>query len=198
MRGLAVFPGTKDVRLVDHPEPAITDPHHVKVRMLDVGICGTDREIASFLYGEPPRGESHLVLGHESLGEVVEVGPAVTTMAPGDLAVWMVRRPCGRLQCRPCRVGRQDFCITGEFSERGIKQAHGFLTEFVVDHEQYAIRVPRELRDVGVLVEPLTIAEKGAEQARSVFSRLPGDLTAWEGFRRAVVLGAGRSGCSAR
>ena len=194
MKGLAVFPGSKDVRLVDHVEPAISDPYHVKARMLEVGICGTDREIASFLYGEPPHDSDHLVLGHESLGEVVEVGSAVTTIAPGDLVVWMVRRPCGRLQCRPCRVGRQDFCITGEFIERGIKQAHGFLTEFVVDHEQYAIRVPRGLRDVAVLVEPLTIAEKGEEQARAVFSRLPGDLVKWEGFRRAVVLGAGPVG----
>lgn len=194
MRALAVLPGARDVRVVEHPEPSVVDPHHVMVRMLEVGVCGTDREIAAFLYGAPPPGSEYLVLGHESLGEVVEVGKDVTSVAPGDLVAWIVRRPCGRLQCRPCAVGRQDFCITGDFTERGIKEAHGFLTEYVVDDERYAVKLPAELRDVGVLIEPLTIAEKAAEQLRVVLSRLPGDITGTAAFRRAVVLGAGPVG----
>lgn len=194
MKALAVTPEKHEVGIVDHPEPALAGRRDVKTRMLEIGICGTDREIASFLYGTPPKGSPYLVLGHESLGEVVEVGSAVTTLAPGDLVVWMVRRPCGRLQCRPCQVGRQDFCVTGDFTERGIKEQHGFLTELVVDHEQYAVKVPAELREVAALIEPLTIAEKGAEQARVVLSRLPGDLVQDRTFRHAVVLGAGPVG----
>jgi threonine dehydrogenase-like Zn-dependent dehydrogenase len=194
MKGLAVFPSTREVRLVDQPEPRRVGPTEVRLRIREVGICGTDREIASGFYGTPPAGSPHLIIGHESLAEVVEVGNAVTGHAPGDLAVLMVRRPCPHDHCRPCRSDRQDFCITGDYTERGIKQAHGFMTEFVVEDERYVVNVPRALREVGVLVEPLTIAEKAAEQLRIIVQRLPGDLVHDPHFRRAVVLGAGPVG----
>jgi threonine dehydrogenase-like Zn-dependent dehydrogenase len=110
-----------------------------------------------------------------------------------------VRRPCGHPSCLACREGRQDFCYTGDYSERGIKRRHGFMTEFIVEEEQYLNVVPRELRDVGVLVEPLTIAEKSLEQLSMVQQRLPwactGDAGKGPGRRcRAVVLGAGPVG----
>jgi threonine dehydrogenase-like Zn-dependent dehydrogenase len=167
--------------------------------MLDVGICGTDREICAFQYGTPPAGESRLVIGHESLGEVVEVGPAVTRLAPGDLVIPMVRRPCPHAECMACRAGRQDFCFTGDFSERGIKGLHGFMTEFVVDDERYMHVVPRTLRDVAVLVEPLTIAEKALLQVDDIQERLPWACAFTPGkprqsCHRAVVLGAGPVG----
>jgi threonine dehydrogenase-like Zn-dependent dehydrogenase len=85
----------------------------------------------------PPEGFEFLVLGHESLGEVVETGSGVTRFKPGDLAIPMVRRPCNHPDCVACRAGRQDFCYTGDFRERGIKQMHGFMTDFVVDQERY-------------------------------------------------------------
>lgn len=194
MKGLAVFPSTREIRLIDQPEPGRLGPTEVRLRIREVGICGTDREIASFLYGMPPAGSPHLVIGHETLAEVVEVGSAVTGHATGDLAALMVRRPCPHGHCRPCRSHRQDFCITGDYTERGIKQAHGYMTEFVVEDERYVVNVPRALREVGVLVEPLTIAEKAAEQVRIVMQRLPGHLVAEPSFRRAVVLGAGPVG----
>jgi threonine dehydrogenase-like Zn-dependent dehydrogenase len=195
MRAIAVFPGSREVRLIDAPEPRLETPTDVKVRILDVGVCGTDREIARFDYGTPPAGSDHLVIGHESIGEVVEVGPDVSTLRPGDVVVPMVRRPCPHARCLPCRANRQDFCVTGDFTERGIKGRHGFMTELVVDDARYMNRVPAALRDVGVLVEPLTIAEKGLLQMWQVQQRLP-----WvtpqtgkpDGHRhQAVVLGAG-------
>lgn len=174
MRAIAVYPSSREVKLIsDHPEPSIAAPTQVKVRVLEVGVCGTDKEICGFHYGFPPEGDGHLVIGHEAVGEVVEVGGRVTTLAVGDRVVLTVRRPCGRPECQACALGRQDFCFTGAFTERGIKQQHGFMTEFVVDDERYMLKVPPRLNDVAILVEPLTIAEKALIQVWQVQQRLP-------------------------
>ncbi|MGE5234870.1 MAG: glucose 1-dehydrogenase [Acidobacteriota bacterium] len=198
MKAMAVFPNRRDVRLVDHPEPEIEGATQVKLRMLEVGICGTDHEIITFQYGTPPAGSEYLVIGHESLAEVIEVGTGVGRVKPGDLVVTMVRRPCTHPECVPCRAGRQDFCATGDFTERGIKQAHGFMTEMVVDDEAYLNVVPAGLREVAVLTEPLTIAEKAITQVWQVQQRLPWASRATgtqPGHgRRAVVLGGGPVG----
>jgi threonine dehydrogenase-like Zn-dependent dehydrogenase len=119
MKAIAVVPGTREVTLIEQDAPRVSGPTDVKLRMLDVGVCGTDREICAFQYGTPPRDVEHLVIGHESLGEVVEVGPAVSRLRPGDLVVPMVGRQCAHDDCVACRAGRQDFCFTGDFSERG-------------------------------------------------------------------------------
>src|SRR5262245_64399692 len=173
MRAVAVFPKAREVRLIDVDEPQITQPTEVKLRMLEVGICGTDREICAFEYGAPPEGSEYLILGHESLGKVVEVGSAVDDIAVGDLVVTMVRRACSHAACHPCRAGRPDFCATGDFSERGIQKRHGFMAEYVVDEARYMYVVPAALRDVAVLTEPLTIAEKAFAQAVYIERRLP-------------------------
>jgi len=190
MKAVAVFPNQRRFDVIDHPEPLIESPTQVKLRMLDVGICGTDKEIISFQYGTPPPGSEYLVIGHESLGEVIETGPGVQRFKRGDLAVPTVRRPCADANCIACRAGRPDFCYSGKFTERGINGRHGFMTEFVVEEERYVNPVPRELRDVAVLAEPLTIAEKAVTQLRQVQQRLP-----WAGKpHRAVVLGGGPVG----
>jgi threonine dehydrogenase-like Zn-dependent dehydrogenase len=199
MQAIAVLPGRKEVRVVDQPEPRIASPIEVKVKVLEVGVCGTDREICAFQYGTPPAGSEHLVIGHESLGEVLEVGDRVTRLRRGDLVVPTVRRPCPHARCAACRAGSRDFCYTGDFTERGIKQAHGFMTEMVVDDETYMNVVPRELREVAVLVEPLTIAEKALLQIGQIQQRLPWACPAHPAERawhchRAVVLGAGPVG----
>ena len=194
MKALAAFPSSREIQLIDHPEPMVSGPTEVKLRILEVGVCGTDREITSFEYGTPPADSQYLVIGHETLGEVIEVGPDVTSLALGDLAVPMVRRPCPDEWCGPCRHGRQDFCITGDFTERGIKGAHGYMTELVVDDQQYMVKVPQELREVAVLLEPLTVAEKAAEQVRTLAARLPGELKNDPSLMSAVVLGAGPIG----
>jgi len=110
MRALAVLPAAQQVKLVDEAPPRPVQPDELLLRTLDVGICGTDREICSFEYGSPPPGDEHLVIGHEALTQVVEVGSAVEGFRHGDLAVPTVRRPCPHPGCRACRSGHQDFC----------------------------------------------------------------------------------------
>ncbi len=201
MHAVAVFPGSRRVDLIDVPEPQIASDDQVKVRMLDVGICGTDREISQFEYGTPPQGSDFLVIGHEGLGEVVDVGAAVPNLRPGDLVVPLVRYPCTKDYCHPCRIRRQDFCVSGEFKERGIKQLHGFMCSFIIETEDYLAKVPARLRDVGVLTEPLTIAEKAFGEVNQIYERLPWmpekartDPLGMTGDLNAVVLGAGPMG----
>jgi threonine dehydrogenase-like Zn-dependent dehydrogenase len=201
MRALFLADGRLEVR--DAPEPALAGPADVLLRVLEVGVCGTDRELLEH-GAPPPPGERGLVLGHEALAEVLECGPAIRTLRPGDLVVPMIRLPCPHPRCGPCRAGRQDFCATGDYRERGIKEAHGFMAERAVVPEGHAVRVPAALRAIAVLVEPLTIAEKALAQVRAVQSRLP--APGWTDAgphatgpdaphrRAALVLGAGPVG----
>jgi threonine dehydrogenase-like Zn-dependent dehydrogenase len=178
MKAVAVFPGSREVKVVDQDAPPLTQPGQVMLRMLDIGLCGTDKEICSFEYGTPPPGDDYLIIGHESLAEVVQAGPAVGHLRPGDLVVPSVRRPCPHPGCLACRSGHQDFCYTGDFSERGIKDAHGYLAEYVVEHERYLTPVPPDLRDIAVLAEPLTIAEKALLQIFWMMQQRPPWLAA--------------------
>jgi len=198
MRAIAVTPTERIVGIINQLEPRIITPTDVKLRMIEAGVCGTDKEICAFEYGTPPSGMEQLVIGHESLGEVVEIGAKVTRVKVGDLVVPMVRRPCPHDHCVACS-SRQDFCFTGDFTERGIKGQHGFMAQFVVDDENYMNPVPKELRDVAVLVEPLTIAEKGLAQVWNIQQRLPWGCPIVPGkaqahCHKAVVLGAGPVG----
>src|SRR4051794_4880517 len=131
MKALGVFPQRKKIELVEHPEPELIATDQVKIRTLEVGVCGTDREIATYQYGEPPETDEYLILGHECLGEVVETGAGTSRVKAGDLVVPTVRRSCAE-NCWACDAGRQDFCYTGHYRERGILKAHGFLSELIV------------------------------------------------------------------
>ncbi len=195
MKAVALTPGTRTIRLIDRPEPAVLSPDDVKVRILRVGICGTDREEASGGRAMAPTGRNELVIGHEMFGQVVETGRSVTRVKPGDLAVFTVRRGCGA--CLPCLMNRSDMCLTGNFYERGIWGMDGYQTEFAVDKEQYIVRVPDELEPVGVLAEPLSVAEKAiAEAVRVQAARLPEAAAApdWLRGRRCLVAGLGPIG----
>jgi len=199
MRAVGVVPSKREVQLIEHHTPQLSADNEVKIRALEVGICGTDKEICTFVYGAPPKGFTYLVIGHESLGEVIEVGSAVQDLKLGDLVVPSVRRPCPHAHCQPCRADLQDFCATGDFTERGIKMKHGFMTECYVEEEKFLTYVPPELRDVAVLVEPLTVAEKALAQVWKVQRRLPWTLVNGLGKPpghglKAVVLGAGPVG----
>jgi glucose 1-dehydrogenase len=200
MKAVAVFPSARQVRVVDVQPPGSVGPDEVVLRILEVGICGTDREICSFEYGSPPHGDDHLVIGHEALGRVVEVGSAVRGFRPGDLAVPTVRRPCPHQRCRACQSGHQDYCYTGDYTERGIKETHGYMTEHVVEHQHNLVAVPAALSDLGVLTEPLTIAEKAMAQVFWLMQRRPPwlDPDTAPGERglglTALVLGAGPVG----
>lgn len=190
MKAVAVFPQDRSVRLIDTAEPQIQSNSQVKLEILEVGICGTDRELCRFVHGTSPEGEDYFILGHESLAQVVEKGSAVTDLSVGDLVVGRVRLPCNHAECDACRGGHQDFCSSGDFLEHGIKGLHGFMAESVVEERQYLHVVPRHLREVGVLVEPLTIAEKAMLAVRNTQSRLP-----WKARNsNALVIGAGPVG----
>ncbi len=195
MKAIAIVPGTANLRLVDRPEPSLTAPDEVKVRIVRVGICGTDREEAAGGRARTPDGRPDLVIGHEMFGRVVEVGRAVARVRPGDYAVFTVRRGCGK--CLACAMNRPDMCRTGEYRERGIWGLDGYQAEYVVDREQYVVQVPPELKPVGVLSEPLSVAEKAIDEAvRLQSARLP-DAPAtpdWLHGRRCLVAGLGPIG----
>jgi threonine dehydrogenase-like Zn-dependent dehydrogenase len=190
MRAVAVYPQQREVKLVERPEPRIDGASQVKLRMLEVGVCGTDKELCAFVFGTPPAGSDHFVLGHESLCEVCDSGRDVDDLQPGDLVVGSVRLPCPDQSCPACRAGHPDFCTTGQYFEHGINRLDGFMADYVVKDRDWLHKVPLRLREVAVLVEPLTIAEKAFQEITRVQERLP-----WKALqRRALVLGAGAVG----
>jgi threonine dehydrogenase-like Zn-dependent dehydrogenase len=187
MKAVAVVPGTRDSLHVrpDAPEPR-PSPDEALVRVVEAGWCGTDLEIHQGLYGTAPAGSPFLILGHENLG-VVESAPPGAVVAAGDLVVSTVRRPCPE-RCRPCASDQNDMCLTGHFLERGISGLHGFMSELYAESPHYLVKLPAHLRRFAVLMEPMSIVQKGIQQAVAIQQRL-----AWDP-RRAVVLGAGPVG----
>ena len=195
MKALSLVPGTTTLRLVDRPEPGVTAPDDVKLQVLQVGICGTDREEVAGGRAAAPPGKEELVIGHEMIGRVIEVGTAVTTVRPGDHAVLTVRRGCGR--CSACAVHRSDMCYTGEYADRGIRRMDGYQTEYVIDSERYVVKVPAELVSAGVLCEPMSIAEKAIDQALIIQEQRLPDVKRGENWlegKRALVAGLGPVG----
>ncbi|MGH7666848.1 MAG: glucose 1-dehydrogenase [Candidatus Dormibacteria bacterium] len=197
MKAIITTPGKKgSVRLGEITEPSGTGMVQgadgrpgagVEVEVVEVGVCGTDLEIANDGYGAPPPGRDSLVLGHENLGRVVAV-PAGVDLEKGQLVVATVRRPCPE-RCPPCAVGQSDDCLTGNYTERGIKERDGYMAERYVESADYLIPLPATLAKVGVLMEPSSIVEKGLIQAFSIQQRrMP-----WEPHR-ALVCGAGAVG----
>ncbi len=198
MKAVAVLPGKKSsVHEREIPEPGLMDQPHphvckipegraVLVKVLQVGVDATDREINEALYGNAPPGGEHLVIGHESFGQVVEVGARVGEVKPGDYVSCTVRRPGGSLFDQ---IGRNDITSEEVYYERGINLCHGFLTEYFVDDAEYIVKVPRDLKHLGVLAEPASVCAKAIEQAFLAQER----LQVWRP-RRAYVLGAGQIG----
>jgi glucose 1-dehydrogenase len=190
MRAIAVVPGrANSMHLTSLAKPRledVPDGRGVLVKVLRVGVDGTDKEINAAEYGAAPPGFDVLVTGHESFGRVEAVGPAVTELRPGDYVVATVRRPGSSLYDR---IGTYDMTTDDTYFERGINLRHGYLTEYYVDDPEYIVKVPDGLKDVGVLLEPLTVVEKGIAQAYEIQRR----LRVWRP-RRAAVMGAGTIG----
>ena len=190
MRAVAVTPGTPNsIHLREVPKPSlddVPDGRGVLVRMLRVGVDGTDKEINLAEYGAAPEGDDYLILGQESFGVVETVGPNVSELKPGDYVVASVRRPGSSVYDR---IGLQDMTTDDVYFERGINLRHGFLAEYYADDAQYLVKVPKELRDVGVLMEPTSVAEKAISQAYEIQRR----LRVWQP-KRALVLGSGTLG----
>src|ERR671924_1048379 len=191
MKAIAVHPGKPNsIHLRDVPEPKVTDVadgRGVLVKVLRVGVDGTDKEINAAEYGAAPPGDEYLVTGHESFGQVVEVGPNVpSTIRPGTYVVASVRRPGSSIYGK---IGLQDFTTDDVYYERGINLLHGYLTEYYVEDHQYVFPLPHNLADVGVLLEPTTVAEKGINHAYEIQRR----LKVWQP-RKALILGSGTIG----
>ncbi len=176
-------PGT--LRFEDVPEPDARDGS-VLVEAVAVGVCGTDVEIVNGKYGWAPPGRTRLVLGHESLGRVLDPGPA-GALSKGDLVVGIVRRP-DPVPCPNCAVGEWDMCRNGRYTERGIKQIDGFMSERWRIEPEYAMKVDPALGILGVLLEPTTVVTKAWEQVVAV-----GQRAFWEP-RTVLVTGAGPIG----
>jgi threonine dehydrogenase-like Zn-dependent dehydrogenase len=190
MKAIAVSPGRAgSIHLRDVPRPSVaevTGGRGVLVKVLSVGVDGTDKEINAADYGQAPPGDDFLIIGHECLGRVVEVGAQVTELAPGDYVVPTVRRPGGSLYDR---IGSYDMTTDDTYFERGINLRHGYLAEYFVEEPEFLVKLPVRLRPVGVLMEPTSVIEKGILQAYEIQRR----LRVWRP-RRAAVLGAGTIG----
>lgn len=190
MKAVAIRPGVPNSgHLASLPMPAVDDIPNgrgVLVKVLKVGVDATDREIYEAKYGNAPPGYDFLVLGHESFGVVQEVGTAVTHVVPGDYVACTVRRPGGSIYDT---IGTSDMTSEEVYYERGINLLHGFLTEYYVDDAEYIVKMPKGLKHLHVLSEPMSCAVKAVQQAFEVQRR----LKVWQP-KTAFVAGAGQIG----
>jgi glucose 1-dehydrogenase len=190
MKAIAVKPGVQNsVHLVEMPKPAVAEIPNgrgVLVKVLRVGVDGTDKEINNAEYGAAPNGDGYLVIGHEGFGIVEAVGEAVHELKPGDYVVATVRRPGTSLYDL---IGTNDMTTDDTYFERGINLRHGYLSEYYVDDAEFIVKIPRGLKEVGVLLEPMTVVQKGITQAFEIQRR----LKVWKPTR-AAVMGAGTIG----
>ncbi|HVU77622.1 MAG TPA: alcohol dehydrogenase catalytic domain-containing protein [Gaiellaceae bacterium] len=181
MQGLVAQPGkAHTTRVEDVDEPA---GDGVAVRVLEIGVCGTDREISEGVFGAAPEGETELVMGHEMVGVVHRDGHG---FSKGDLVAATVRRSCGH--CLACSEGAPDSCLSGDYVERGITRLDGFARELVIEDPAQLIAIPRPLGRLGVLAEPTSICARGVRHALAIGSRQPWLL------QRALVVGGGAIG----
>jgi threonine dehydrogenase-like Zn-dependent dehydrogenase len=183
VHGLVTRPGVAgSTRVADVPDVR-PEAGHVLLRVLEVGVCGTDREISEGVFGVAPDGSAELVLGHEMLGIVDADGNGFSR---GDLVTATIRRSC--MHCLACTEGSPDSCLTGNYSERGITRLDGFAREVVAEDATQLIPIPRSLGRLGVLAEPTSVCERAIRHARMIGGRQP-----WE-LERALVVGAGAIG----
>jgi glucose 1-dehydrogenase len=187
MKAIVVEPHVKDsIHMHDMPDPEM-GPGDVVVKMIRVGLCATDAEIEHGIYGEAPAGNEFLILGHENFGVVEAVGRRVQGWKAGDLVVATVRRPCGL--CPQCKAGENDMCSSGQYTERGIMRRHGFMAEYYAESPKFLHRIPKAVRDVAVLLEPMSVVEKGIDHTFLLQRR----MQSWKP-RLALALGAGPIG----
>ncbi len=185
MKAITIVPkvkGSLSVRDVDKP---MINSNEVLVKVVEVGMDGTDKEIGEGLYGEAPEGSEFLIIGHEAIGIVDEVGSNVKDFKKGDIVVATVRRPDN---CINCINGESDMCLTGNYTERGIKGAHGYMTEYYKDVPDFLVKIPDAIKNVGVMLEPFSITEKAISQIFAIQKRM-----IWKP-QTAVVLGTGSIG----
>jgi glucose 1-dehydrogenase len=187
LKAIIANPKVKEsVGLMDVPTPKPA-PKQVLFKVHRLGIDGTDKEIYAGQYGEPPDGFDYLILGHETVGTIEELGKDVTGYSVGDRIVPTVRRPDN---CPNCARGESDMCLYGSYKEHGIYKLHGFASEFSVSDSDFLVKVPADFRnDVAVLLEPMSVVEKAVFQIYKIQER----MSFWEPDK-ALVLGAGALG----
>ncbi len=183
MIALVTEPGQTHTTHIEEVPAVEAREGEVLVRTLEVGVCGTDREISAGLFGIAPKGEPLLVLGHEALAVVERDGYGFTR---GQLVTATVRRSCGH--CIACAEDSPDSCLTGDYSERGITRLHGYARELVAEDPEQLVAIPQSLGRLGVLAEPTSICERALRHTRTIGGRQP-----WQ-LERALVLGAGAIG----
>ncbi len=187
MRALTVLPGTANSAAVtDMPDPPEADGPIV-VDTMAVGVCGTDLEICRGDYGSAPPGSDRLIIGHESLGRVAEA-PDGSGVSVGDLVVGIVRRP-DPVPCQFCAIGEWDMCKNGKYTERGIKDHHGYASERYRITGPFLVKVDPALGDLGVLLEPTSVVAKAWDHIERIGRR----SSAWTG-PRVLICGAGPIG----
>ncbi|MBA3632089.1 MAG: glucose 1-dehydrogenase [Acidobacteria bacterium] len=190
MKAIAVTPKTANsIRLIKMDKPKLTeikDGRGVLVEVLRVGACGTDREINNGEYGVAPKGFDFLVLGHENFGRVVQIGENVKELAVGDFVVASVRRP-GRSFYD--KISTPDFTTDDKYFERGISRLHGYMAEYYAESADFLVKIPPAITNIAILLEPLSIIEKGLKQASDIQER----LKIWRP-KTAAVLGTGSVG----
>lgn len=187
MRALTVAPGiANSARVEDVADPPASDGAIV-VRTLALGVCGTDREIVCGHFGLAPPGETRLVIGHESLGVVQEAPPDCGVRA-GDHVVGIVRRP-DPVPCASCAIGEWDMCRNGRYAERGIKERHGFGSQFFRIEPEFVVKVDAALGVTGVLLEPASVVAKAWDHTERIGRR----ARSWQP-KTLLVTGAGPVG----
>lgn len=187
VRALTVVPGRPNSIRLDEVAPPPASDGALLVRALALGVCGTDREIIAGEYGEAPAGADRLILGHESLGEIVEAA-AGSGFAKGDLVVGIVRRP-DPVPCAACAAGEWDMCSNGRYTERGIKARNGYGAELFRLEPEFAVKLDPALGRLGVLLEPASVVAKAWDQVARIGAR----SASWRP-RIALVTGAGPVG----
>ncbi|MEN8614174.1 alcohol dehydrogenase catalytic domain-containing protein [Dehalogenimonas sp. THU2] len=200
MFAVGMIRGREGLQALELPEPVIEEPDDILIRVKEVGLDGTDYNTVK-TGADFDAQKNSMVLGHEMTGIVEAVGSAVTRVKEGDLVSAAVRHGCGI--CHPCRENQSDMCMTGLFTEHGIHKLDGYLTEKVVEKEQYVVKIPPEFSDMAVLTEPISIVEKGIQQIRLIQSRMPWscshpehsfDSPMWGGCKIVLVIGVGPLG----
>lgn len=186
MKAITVVPGEPDGVRVEEVDDPSTDEGSILVAGKLLGICGTDTDIVEKGYGWVPPGQERLIVGHESLGTVLEA-PTDSGFAKGDLVVGIVRRP-DPVPCEPCSKGEWDFCRNGKYTERGIKERNGFGSQLWRIEPDFAIKLDPALGDCGVLLEPASVLAKAWEQTERIFER-----SSWRP-KNALITGAGPIG----
>jgi threonine dehydrogenase-like Zn-dependent dehydrogenase len=201
MLALGMIRGKTGVHVFQANKPEISGSDEVLVRVKEVGVDGTDFNMVRHELQDISKDSDRIILGHEMAGVVEEIGSGVRSLVPGDIVVMTVRRGCGI--CQPCLNNQSDMCMTGLYTERGLHKRDGFLTEFVVDKEQYTVKIPDGLERLAIFTEPLSISEKAIEQIRIIQSRIPWscshpehtfDSKQWGSCKTALVVGAGTLG----